>query len=192
MACAKSTSETSLQATSVQAQSATMNQQSEVNNAPLKLPLVNPHIILSKSNRQLALYEHDKLVRLYRVGLGFNPTGDKVKQGDGATPEGEFYIFTKNNKSAYYLSLGISYPNIEDAERGLRAKLITPAQHAKILSAIKRRTAPPQDTALGGQIYIHGRGSNRDWTWGCVALDDADIKELFDSISVNTKVTINP
>lgn len=176
----------------MQAQSATMNQQSEVNNAPLKLPLVNSHIIVSKSKRQLELYSNNKLVRVYRVGLGFNPTGDKVKEGDGATPEGEFYIFTKNDKSAYYLSLGISYSNAEDAERGLRAKLITPDQHAKILRAIKRRIAPPQNTALGGQIYIHGRGANRDWTWGCVALDDADIKELFNSIPINTKVTINP
>ena len=94
--------------------------------------------------------------------------------------------------SAYYLSLGISYPNAEDAERGLRAKLITRDQHAKITSAIKRRIAPPQDTPLGGQIYIHGKGANRDWTWGCVALDDTDIKELFDSVPINTRVTINP
>ena len=49
---------------------------------------------------------------------------------------------------------------------------------------------PPQKTALGGEVYIHGNGSQSDWTWGCVALDDKDIRELFDAVTVNTKVMI--
>lgn len=92
---------------------------------PLKLPLVDPKIVVVKSRRRLRLYAAGKLVRIYRVGLGFNPVDDKIKEGDGATPEGEFYIFTKNAKSAYYLSLGLSYPNAEAAERGLRDALIS-------------------------------------------------------------------
>ncbi len=64
------------------------------------------------------------LLRTYKAGLGFSPVADKKQEGDGATPEGEFYVFVKNNRSAYYLSLGISYPNVEDAERGLRDGLI--------------------------------------------------------------------
>ncbi len=68
-------------------------------------------------------------MRTYRVGLGFSPVADKQREGDGATPEGEFYVFVKNDKSAYYLSLGVSYPNVEDAERGLRDGLITKAQY---------------------------------------------------------------
>lgn len=131
-------------------------------------------------------------MRTYRVGLGLNPVDDKQREGDRATPEGEFYIFTKNPKSAYYLSLGISYPNIEDAERGLRTGLINRAQHDQILSAIKRKAGPPQYTALGGLIYIHGNGAGSDWTWGCVALENEDIKELYDSVDKGTPVTIKP
>ena len=101
-----------------------------------------------------------------------------------------YYIFTKNVQSAYYLSLGISYPNIEDAQRGLRDGLITTAQYQQIAQVIRRRERPPQDTPLGGQIYIHGRGSRKDWTWGCVALDDRAIQELFEAIPVGTKVII--
>jgi len=161
-----------------------------LNSLPLKLPLVEPKIIVLKSKRQLLLYSDGKVVRTYRVGLGFNPVDDKVKEGDGATPEGELYVFIKNPKSAYYLSLGISYPSIEDAERGLRAGLITRAQYKQIVSAIQRKVAPPQNTRLGGQIYIHGNGSDRDWTWGCIALEDKDMKELFDAIVVGTSVII--
>ena len=84
----------------------------------LKLPLKNPLIVVTKSKRRLELYSEGARVRTYTVGLGLNPVPDKVRQGDRATPEGDFYIFTKNDKSAFYLSLGISYPNIEDAERG--------------------------------------------------------------------------
>lgn len=156
----------------------------------LARPLVNPQIVISKSKRQLLLYADDKLLRAYTVGLGFSPVADKVREGDGATPEGEFYIFTKNEQSAYYLSLGISYPNIEDAQRGLRDSLITEEQYQQIIDAIQRKAVPPQNTPLGGQIYIHGRGARSDWTWGCVALDDDDIKELFEAIPVGTRVTI--
>ena len=159
---------------------------------PLKLPLKSPRIVVLKSIRRLELYSDGALVRTYKVGLGLNPVPDKKRRGDHATPQGEFYVFTKNDKSAFYLSLGISYPNIEDAERGLRDGLISRAQHDVIVKAIKRKITPPQGTALGGDIYIHGNGSSRDWTWGCVALENEDIRELFDAIAIGTPVTIRP
>jgi L,D-peptidoglycan transpeptidase YkuD (ErfK/YbiS/YcfS/YnhG family) len=88
------------------------------------------------------------------------------------------------------LSLGLSYPNIEDAGRGLRENLITRRQHDAIVRAIKRKSTPPQNTALGGDIYIHGNGASSDWTWGCVALENAEMKELFDAVTVGTQVMI--
>ena len=151
-----------------------------------------PHIVVYKKDRKLELYSDKTLLRTYRIGLGFNPVADKQREGDGATPEGNFYVFVKNNKSAYYLSLGISYPNAEDAERGLRDGLITKAQRDAIVEAIRKKTAPPQYTKLGRLIYIHGHGAKSDWTWGCVALENEQMKELFDAVSVGTPVTIKP
>jgi len=161
-----------------------------INRIPLKTPLANPKIVVSKSKRRLILYSDGQPVRLYRVGLGTDPVNDKLRQGDRRTPEGEFYIFTKNERSAYYLSLGLSYPNIEDAERGLRDGLITRGQYDQIVNAIQRKEMPPQQTALGGEIYIHGNGSKSDWTWGCVALEDEEIRELFDVVPIKTPVII--
>jgi murein L,D-transpeptidase YafK len=151
-----------------------------------------PHIVVYKKARKLELYSDKQLVRTYRVGLGFSPVADKQREGDGATPEGEFYVFVKNNKSAYYLSLGISYPNVEDADRGLRDGLINETEHAAILDAIRKKKAPPQYTKLGGLIYIHGNGSSKDWTWGCVALENNEMKKLYDAVTVGTPVTIKP
>jgi len=149
-------------------------------------------MVVKKGQRQLLLFSEDKLVRTYRVGLGLNPIGDKVRSGDHRTPEGDFYIFTKNDKSAFYLSLGISYPNVAHAERGLRDGLITRAQYEVIMRANKAKKTPPQNTRLGGTIYIHGNGAGSDWTWGCVALEDEDIRELFNAVSVGTQVIIQP
>ena len=159
---------------------------------PLSLPLRNPKILVKKSQRQLLLYSDGKLVRTYRVGLGLSPIGDKVRQGDRRTPEGDFYIFTKNDKSAFYLSLGISYPNAAHAARGLRDGLITQSQYDSIIAALKAKQAPPQNTRLGGDIYIHGNGAGSDWTWGCVALEDSDVRELFNAIPIGTPVHIDP
>ena len=166
-------------------------QQNEVR-TPLTLPIDKPRIVVYKHDRKLEFYSDQTIIRTYRVGLGFSPVVDKVKEGDGATPEGEFYVFVKNDKSAYYLSLGVSYPNVEDAERGLRSKLITKKQFDAIVEANRKKTAPPQYTKLGGLIYIHGNGASSDWTWGCVALENAEMKELFDAVPIGTPVTIKP
>ena len=58
--------------------------------------------------------------------------------------------------------------------------------------ALDRKLGPPQDTPLGGLIYIHGNGSSADWTWGCVALENHEIRELYDAVNIGTPVTINP
>jgi murein L,D-transpeptidase YafK len=162
------------------------------NAAALPVPLESPRIVVKKEERKLFLYSGDKLVRTYRIGLGLSPLGDKVRQGDRRTPEGDFYIFTKNDKSAFYLSLGISYPNATHAARGLRDGLINRTQYDTIMQALNAHRAPPQNTKLGGDIYIHGNGSRSDWTWGCVALEDADVRELFNAVTVGTPVTIKP
>jgi len=159
--------------------------------AALSLPLVVPKIVVSKSNRTLQLYSAGRIVRTYRVALGLSPVEDKVRARDRRTPEGDFYIYIKNPHSQFYLSLGISYPNQQHAERGLRDGLINRNQYQQIIAAVQRKRAPLQNTQLGGEIFIHGNGSQGDWTWGCVALDDKDIRELFDVVPVGTPVTIN-
>lgn len=171
----------------------TGNKMSEKNLLSEPLPkMEKPRVVVKKSARKLELFDDEKLIKTYKIALGFAPAGDKEKQGDGKTPEGDFYIFTRNDKSKFYLSLGVSYPNIEDAERGLRTKLITKAEYEKIVQAVKNKRMPPQNTSLGGEIYIHGGGSKSDWTAGCTALENEEIKELFDVVPVGTEVQILP
>jgi lipoprotein-anchoring transpeptidase ErfK/SrfK len=70
--------------------------------------------------------------------------------------------------------------------------LITAAEHAEILRANAEGRTPPWKTALGGEVFIHGRGAQSDWTAGCVAMDDAGIAELYDLVEVGTPVIIRP
>ncbi len=147
-------------------------------------------IIIKKGERVLEVFEGGKVIKSYPVALGFAASGDKEIEGDGKTPEGEFYIFTKNEKSKFHLSLGLSYPNAEDARRGLAGGLIDQTDHDSILDAIATQKMPPQKTKLGGEIYIHGGGTEGDWTEGCIGLKNDDIEGLFDMIRVGTSVTI--
>ncbi len=156
-------------------------------------PAASYQLVVKKSERKLYLYnDKQKLLKTYKIALGFAPIGTKQKQGDGATPEGEYYLTHKNPKSSYYLSLGVSYPNNKDAASGLQRKLISPTQHDAIVAATKAQAKPPQNTKLGGDIFIHGGGNSSDWTLGCIALDNQDIKELFDWLPVKTPVKILP
>ena len=152
----------------------------------------NSHIVIRKKSRLLQIYDGENLIKTYKIALGFSPDEDKEVEGDGKTPEGEFYVFTKNQNSKFYLSLGISYPNAEDAKRGLENEIITREESETIIEASKQKQMPPQKTKLGGEIYIHGGGNSSDWTNGCVALDDQEMKEIFDTVLVGTSVKILP
>jgi hypothetical protein len=160
--------------------------------APLPSPVPAPRLVVHKARRELLLFSGERLLKSYRVGLGSNPVPPKARQGDRATPEGRYVVCRKNPRSQFLLSLGLSYPNAEDAERGLAAGLVDRRQHRRIVEAVRRGTCPPWDTPLGGEIFIHGRGSATDWTWGCVALDDDDVRELYPRIPVGTPVLIEP
>jgi murein L,D-transpeptidase YafK len=157
-----------------------------------RLPAPATHIEVFKQQRQLQVYSGNSVVATYRIGLGSDPVSPKRRQGDRATPEGRYFISHKNPRSQYFLSLGISYPDVDDAVLGLREGRITKAQYAAIVAANHQRLTPPANTALGGDIFVHGRGSSADWTWGCVALDDADMRKLYDAIEVGTPITIHP
>lgn len=141
----------------------------------------------------LSLYVDNRLVKSFSASLGGNPVDDKEKRDDGRTPEGEFYVCQKNPHSQYYRSLRLSYPNIEDASRGLRGGLIDAPTHEAILWAIGHGAIPPQDTRLGSDIMIHGGGgTGGNWTAGCIALDDDDVEELFAIVPPGTRVTVLP
>ena len=134
--------------------------------AAILSPLPDARIVIIKSQRRLLLYSGDEIVRTYPVGLGFEPVADKIREGDGATPEGIFHVCRKNPKSRFLLSLGLSYPSREDAQRGLDSGLISNEQFRAVTQALDEGRCPPWNTPLGGEIFIHGRGSATDWTLG--------------------------
>jgi len=95
-------------------------------------------LVIEKAARKLHLYVGTCLERSYSVALGRNWVADKAVEGDEATPVGEFYICSKNPRSKFFLSMCLSYPNAEDAERGLAAGLISPEEHGDILRRCAR------------------------------------------------------
>lgn len=149
-------------------------------------------IKIYKDKRQLELWADEELVKTYRVGLGFSPKGAKIREGDGRVPEGDYYVCTKNEQSKFTLFMGLSYPNADDAERGLRDGLINREQYDRIVEAISNHLRPDWETNLGGKIGIHGKGSAFDWTAGCVALDDEDITDLWKYVEKGDRVVIYP
>ena len=153
-------------------------------------PMENPNIVIRKKKRLLEIFDGETLVRQYKIVLGFSAKGDKRIEGDGRTPEGEFYVFTKNPESKFHLSLGLSYPNAEDAKRGLQEQIISQKEYDAIMKAIEEKQMPPQKTALGGEIYIHGGGVETDWTQGCVALQNEEMREIYEMIPVGATVEI--
>ena len=157
----------------------------------LSTPAWAAQITVFKAKRTLE-YKADGITRTYKIGLGASPVGRKLRQGDRRTPEGSYVITHKNPHSQYYLSLGISYPNLNDAALGRKSGVISGTQYAAIEAAIRQGRAPSQHTPLGGDIFIHGKGAGSDWTWGCVALDDKQMRELYDLVRPGDKVSIRP
>jgi murein L,D-transpeptidase YafK len=152
---------------------------------------MNRRVLIAKQARTLDLILDGCLERRYSIALGRNPLADKSVEGDDATPLGEFYICAKNPRSKYFLSLCLSYPNADDAERGLASGLIGAEEYRQILDALDAGKMPPQHTRLGGEIYIHGHGVKEDWTRGCIALENSDMRDLYGRIDIGTVVRID-
>lgn len=145
-------------------------------------------LVVDSGARALLLYVRRRAVREYDVGLGRGGVG-KRRQGDGKTPLGTYRLF-RARPSRYGRFLPVSYPSAEDAARGLADGLITKAEHDRIVAAHRTGRLPPQDTALGGDIGIHGypRGlvppelqvlhGLVDITEGCIVMRDADVLDL--------------
>jgi murein L,D-transpeptidase YafK len=113
------------------------------------------------------------------VALGFAPEKHKEREGDGRTPEGAYTIDARNPKSAFHLSLRVSYPDARDK-----------AQAAAL-------GVPP-----GGDIYIHGQPNGpgkwfvghpgRDWTTGCIAVTDDEMREIWSLVPTGARIVIHP
>lgn len=132
-----------------------------------------------KSARTLTLFRDGKVLKVYRVALGTNPVGPKIRQGDGKTPEGLYTISGRNEHSQFHRSLRISYPSAADRERA------------------KKLGVNP-----GGDIFIHGlppqwawvgaAHRQKDWTLGCIAVTNSEIDEIWASVPTGTPVEILP
>ena len=151
---------------------------------------MNPYAIrVDKSAGQLILTKGGQVVMRARASTG-RRAGRKRAQGDLRTPEGAYRVCWKNPRSDYHLSLAIDYPAPHDAQVALRERRIDRETLQRIQAAHAANEIPPWDSPLGGEIFIHGEGSARDWTLGCVKLSNADIEKLYDLVPPGTPVVI--
>ena len=136
-------------------------------------------IVVQKGARRLQRFDGGQQVdgACWRVGLGFTPEGHKLIEGDGRTPEG-WYRTSDKPWSQWYAAIAVHYPGAEDAQAAEADGRIDAATRRSIDSALRRGEKPPQTTPLGGEILIHGGSGWSDWTWGCVAMEDAEIDAL--------------
>lgn len=134
--------------------------------------------VVDKTRRWAYALVGGKVVRTYRVALGKKSPGAKRQEGDNKTPEGLYRIGYKNPNSSFHLSMQISYPNAADIEW-----------------AKKHGVSP------GSGIMLHGLPNNpfvkpltghpnRNWTAGCVAVNDKEIEELYSNIPVGIPVEL--
>ena len=125
----------------------------------------------------MSLIQRGRVVQTYHIALGFAPEGDKTRQGDGRTPEGVFRIAVRNDASKYHLSLGLDYPQADD-----RARAVTGGYDP------------------GGDIMIHGQPNalpdgtaiKGDWTAGCIAVSNAEMRTIWAATGADTVVEVRP
>lgn len=146
-------------------------------NAVLPAQIVIDSIVVEKKSHILMVFNQGVLLKKYRVALGTQPIGHKQFEGDRKTPEGMYYINGKNPNSSYYKNLGISYPNAND--------LAYAKTHGK---------------SAGGDVKIHGlplswadigkAQCESDWTWGCIALSNEEMEELYTHVKIGAPIFI--
>ena len=153
-----------------------------------------------KSQRLLRLKRGGEVLHSYRVALGSGGPGYKNGRGDKRTPEGVYRIMQFVPDSRFHYFMQIDYPNRTDAWRAYLDGTIGEDDYLAIVNAHRHKRLPPQRTALGGQIGLHGIGSpNTDkalihlhynWTQGCIALTNEEIRELRRYVRIGTRLLV--
>lgn len=134
-------------------------------------------ILVDKPARRMRLLRQGRTIREYPISLGADPTGHKQREGDERTPEGRYVIDWRNGRSFAHLSLHISYPNAADTARAAAA-----------------------GESPGGNIMIHGMLNGWgfldawhllwDWTDGCIAVTDSQMREIWSLVPNGTPIEI--
>jgi lipoprotein-anchoring transpeptidase ErfK/SrfK len=135
-------------------------------------------ILVDKVAHVLYVYQSGKVIRSYEAEFGPNWMAHKERNGDKATPEGNYHISKEKTRGStiYHKALLIDYPNADDRQQFAKKK------KAGLLS---------RSAGIGSLIEIHGNGGKGfDWTSGCVALKDRDIDELCRLVGTGVRVTI--
>lgn len=131
------------------------------------------------------------------VALGANGVSPVRKQGSRMTPEGDFRIDHINEQSKYLRFFRIDYPNPAVADRALLEGVIDQATRDYIHRYYAQNNSAPMDTPLGGHLGIHGLGnkdpyahSRANWTDGCNAVTNEEIRALEPWLTIGTRVII--
>ncbi len=156
------------------------------------------YVVINKGIHRMFLYRDGKVIESYAVSLGIDSVSPKRRRGDKSTPEGCYYVTCKKSESKFYKFLGLSYPNNVDAWLGLRKRLVSSREYRSIANAISARGSPPACTSLGSGIGIHGGGVYRnngkcmvrDWTEGCIAVNNQDMDVIYSFCNVGDMVII--
>ncbi len=135
-------------------------------------------ILVDKVAHILYVYQSGKAIRSYDAEFGPNWMAHKERNGDKATPEGNYQITKRKDggSTVYHKAFLINYPNEEDKRQ---------------FAIKKKKGLISRGAGIGNLIEIHGHGGRGfDWTSGCVGLKDRDIDDLFRLVGVGTRVTI--
>lgn len=141
---------------------------------------------VDKSDRAFVVMAGVRVLKTYPCVLGEVPVGDKFHQGDRKTPEGTFTFRSKRVHSKWHKFIWVDYPNAESWKR-YRRRVI--------------EGSIPAGKDIGGEIGIHGvpEGMDHwidqgaDWTWGCIALRNADVDEIYPYIKPkHTRMVVVP
>ena len=165
--------------------------------AELPFPAKNI-VVIDKAEKNLTLVKNGRQAARFPAAFGIDPDSDKYEAQDGATPEGLFFITYKKQESRFHRFLGISYPNLANAAKGLAYGVISLAEYKRIYRASIKSGRIPCDTGLGCDIGIHGGGVFRyfgkdretDWTEGCIALNNPDVEKVFEFCAIGDPVLI--
>jgi len=136
-------------------------------------------VMIFKAARALCLLDGEQTVLRARVALGRCPAGPKQCEGDGKTPEGRYRICLMREAGKYGRSLGLNYPNAQDARLAFEQGRIDAETRRAIETAEVEERRPPWGSPLGGEIYLHEGDTAVDWTAGCIALAQEDMAVLY-------------
>ncbi len=155
-------------------------------------PIPEAYVVIYLKRRFMGICLGKEYIRQYHnIAVPKDLSGPKRASEDQRSPIGTYYVCERKIRATGRL-LQVSYPSPSDAKSARALGTVDLDIERAVTQAYAKRQTPPQDTALGGEVFISDQRDAGDQTQSGFAIEPGQFEEVWTATRQGAWVIIRP